>query len=92
MVNQRMKRLGIDGHSWTGGAGFLASVVVGHWSEIAGSCAAIATAMYMVLRAVREWVKLRGELRAKELVDESKFCANGACPNRKPAKRKPDED
>ncbi|MGA2854805.1 MAG: hypothetical protein ABSE90_11840 [Verrucomicrobiota bacterium] len=65
-----MKRLGIDAHALTGGAGFCASIVVGHWSELAGGLAAVATAFYMALRAVREWVKLRRELRAKELSDE----------------------
>jgi hypothetical protein len=48
----------------------IGAVVVDHWSTIAGALAAAATAAYMSLRAVREWVKLRGELRAKELTDE----------------------
>jgi hypothetical protein len=67
-----MKRLGLDGHAITGGAGFFASVFISHWSELAGGMAATATAVYMSLCAVREWVRLRRELRSKELKDESK--------------------
>ena len=87
-----MRRFGIDGHSWTGGAGFLASIVVSHWSEVAACTAAVATAAYMTLRAVREWVKLRRELNTKERADESKWCGNSNCPNRKPVSADDDED
>jgi hypothetical protein len=65
-----MKKFGIDVHSMVGGAGLLGAVVVDHWSAIAGTLAAAATAAYMSLRAVREWVKLRSELRSKERKDE----------------------
>jgi hypothetical protein len=65
-----MKRLGIDLHSVVGGAGLLGAVIVDHWSAIAGALAAAATAAYMSLRAAREWVKLRSELRSKERKDE----------------------
>jgi hypothetical protein len=61
-----MKKYGIDVHAVTGGSGFIASVVVTHWNEIAGACAALATAVYMGLRAAREWVKLRREMKDKK--------------------------
>jgi hypothetical protein len=67
-----MKKYGLDIHAVMGGSGFIASVIVAHWNEIAGACAAFATAVYMSLRATREWVRLRRELRSKELKDESK--------------------
>jgi hypothetical protein len=67
-----LRRAGIDLNAATGGAGFVASVVVGHYSELVGALAAGTTAAYMALRAAREWVKLRRDLRAKELKDESK--------------------
>jgi hypothetical protein len=67
-----MKRLGIDGHALLGMVGLVGSGILDHWSVIAGAIAASATAAYMSLRAVREWVKLRRELRSKELKDESK--------------------
>jgi hypothetical protein len=76
-----MKRAGIDFHALTGGAGFCASIVLSHWSEFAGGIAATATAAYMALRAVREWVKLRSELRAKEVADEMRrtHCTRENC-------------
>jgi hypothetical protein len=66
-----LKRVGVDVHAMLGGAGLLAAVSLDHWSTLAGCLAAVATAAYMSLRAVREWVKLRSELRAKERTDET---------------------
>jgi hypothetical protein len=65
-----VKKIGFDIHAALGGAGLLAAISIDHWSTLAGCLAAVATAAYMSLRAVREWVKLRAELRSKERSDE----------------------
>lgn len=54
-----MQKLGIDIHSLAGGCGFLAAGFLDQWSAIAGGCVATATAVYMSLRAWREWKKIK---------------------------------
>ena len=65
----------------TGATGFLASIMASHWSEYAGAFTALATGIYMTLRAVREWAILRQQLRTKELHDELTVtrCTRATC-------------
>lgn len=65
-----MKKFGIDLHAATGGAGLLGSAIWTHWNALAGGIAATATAVYMGLRAAREWVKLRRDLKEKAKPNE----------------------
>jgi len=65
-----MKRLGMDMTALIGGSGFLASIVVSQWSAWAAGATAVATAVYMTIRAVREWIKLRQELHQNELTSQ----------------------
>ena len=60
-----MKRFGVDLHTFTGGSGLIGSAILTHWNALAGGLAATATAIYMSLRATREWIKLRHELKEK---------------------------
>jgi hypothetical protein len=57
-----------------GGAAATAfSVVIMHWSAIMGGVAATATALYMILHALREWDIFRcdNERRAQKFVNDA---------------------
>lgn len=66
-----MKQLGIDGHSLVGGTGLVATIAangVNFWLSVG---VGLATFTYMALRAAREWVKLKHDLKEiKKELDE----------------------
>lgn len=59
-----MNKLGIDGHAIFGAAGTVATAMTPH--EIIACFVGVATGVYMVLRGVREYVKLRRELKGSQ--------------------------
>lgn len=65
-----MKRLGVDIHAAAGWIGLAGSALWTHYNTLCGGLAATATAAYMGLRAAREWVKLRRDLRQKDKTNE----------------------
>lgn len=63
-----MKKLGLDVHSFVGVGGLLATIGASSVSLWAGAAAGVATAVYMGLRAMREYVSLKADLlKEKEL-------------------------
>ena len=58
-----MKQLGIDGHAFLGMGGLAATAVAGNVDVWLCAATGIATFTYMSLRAAREWVKLKHDLK-----------------------------
>lgn len=62
----------LDGHTFTGIGGFLASIVLSDVSTIASIAVGAATAAYMAMRAYREWMKIRAENHKPKLPPDFK--------------------
>ena len=61
-----------DGHTITGIGGLFASVALTDVSAIASIAVGTATAAYMALRAAREWIKIRADIRAENIRPKNK--------------------
>ena len=57
---------GIDFHTLLGVGGTGASVALSSWNYLAGGAAALATAAYMTICAVREWKKMRRDGKSSD--------------------------
>ena len=70
-----MKKFGIDWHSIFGASGVLGTMVMTQVNQGVALVAGCATALYMTLRACREYVRLRREMNTEKIY-ESKIKKN----------------
>jgi hypothetical protein len=70
-IRLMLSKFGVDGHAFAGVTGCVATVMASSLSVWAGAAAGSATAIYMILRACREYVKLKHDVRAEKKYEQS---------------------
>jgi hypothetical protein len=64
-MKQLFHNFGVDWHTWIGATGMMGFITIGQYNAVIGAIGCTATAIYMCLRAGREWFNINRD-RAKK--------------------------